>query len=346
VGNEKKSVYLTKDEAISLSQGLLNQGESLPNFLVTYISLVKTHSYENAPIRQEGNPYPVLLFNHGYNAWSTGYTIFHEALASHGYVVVGVTHAYECAWFSMPDGTMKVFPQTAEVVRHNADAFIKGEQIKWQITISSDIEKMEESYRALQENSPNLYESVNIWAQDNSFIIDQLELLNQEGALFSEALDLDRIGVYGHSFGGATAGQLSLTDPRIKAGVNLDGFQYGDMVNRPLGTPFMFINAEHASENRPDPDTTGVFKPFYARAENDVFILFIEGTEHNNFTDMVLNGKQLPTGENSITPLRGLRITNDFLLAFFGEYLKDESSLLLGAPVPDYPEVVLHARRP
>ena len=68
--------------------------------------------------------------------------------------------------------------------------------------------------------------------QDVSFAIDQMEKLNQGNSPFQSRLDLNRIGVAGHSFGAYTtlaiAGQTffpgggnatSLADPRVKAAI-------------------------------------------------------------------------------------------------------------------------------
>ena len=50
---------------------------------------------------------------------------------------------------------------------------------------------------------------------DTRFLLDQLEHLR--------GLDLRRVGMVGHSLGGSTAAEVMLADPRIDAGVNLDG---------------------------------------------------------------------------------------------------------------------------
>ncbi|UYO07394.1 MULTISPECIES: hypothetical protein [Paenibacillus] len=36
-------------------------------------------------------------------------------------------------------------------------------------------------------------------------------------------MDMERIGIMGHSFGGATAFDASYTDDRLKAGIDMDG---------------------------------------------------------------------------------------------------------------------------
>ena len=48
---------------------------------------------------------------------------------------------------------------------------------------------------------------VMVWAQDNSFVLDQVEELNTSdpSGFFTGKLDLENIGIFGHSFGGASA---------------------------------------------------------------------------------------------------------------------------------------------
>ena len=77
-GDEEISTYMHRDAARSFTQGLSAPGTSVPDFMFNYLSLVKTHSYQDAPVNNEGNPYPVLLFNPGYGGWPAAYTTFHE----------------------------------------------------------------------------------------------------------------------------------------------------------------------------------------------------------------------------------------------------------------------------
>ena len=63
-------------------------------------------------------------------------------------------------------------------------------------------------------------------AEDLVFVLNQLEQL-ESGAVhspFQERLDLDRIGVFGHSFGGRVAARACQLDDRLKAGILCDGF--------------------------------------------------------------------------------------------------------------------------
>ncbi|HEX9423835.1 MAG TPA: hypothetical protein VF899_11365 [Pyrinomonadaceae bacterium] len=88
-----------------------------------------------------------------------------------------------------------------------------------------------------------LDESLRIWTADTRFVLDTLEKMNSGArkSMFSGKLDLKRTGIFGMSFGGSTAGQVCAVDKRCRAGINLDGLQSGDLIDRPMERPFMFI---------------------------------------------------------------------------------------------------------
>lgn len=50
--------------------------------------------------------------------------------------------------------------------------------------------------------------------------------------------------MFGHSFGGATTAAAMHADPRIKAGINLDGSLYGPVTTVGLDQPYLLITAE------------------------------------------------------------------------------------------------------
>jgi len=70
-------------------------------------------------------------------------------------------------------------------------------------------------------------ESIALRTRDLRFVLGKLESLRGVGRL-----DLDRIGAFGHSNGGATAADALLVERRIRAGVNTDGGIYGPVFER------------------------------------------------------------------------------------------------------------------
>ena len=68
----------------------------IPKKLFNLIGQVETHSYIDAPLSGDKITYPVIIFSHGYGLGVPElYTFISENLASHGYIVLSITHPYE-----------------------------------------------------------------------------------------------------------------------------------------------------------------------------------------------------------------------------------------------------------
>ncbi len=203
-------------------------------------------------------------------------------------------------------------------------------------------------------------ESVAYWVEDTAFVVDQLEALNNGDDRFGGKLDLSRLGIFGHSFGGATAADFCLLDARCTAGINLDGTLWGEAGTQGVAKPFMQIFSDHtlmtceqivavggapsveACQTSADMMQDG-WQTAFESAEVG-YDVTIAGSVHNSFTDDAFLVPVMPPlaaylAGATIDPERALRITADYALAFFGMYLKGEDAPSLDAPSPDYPEV-------
>ncbi|GBF77396.1 putative carboxylic ester hydrolase [Paenibacillus sp. 598K] len=136
--------------------------------------------------------------------------------------------------------------------------------------------------------------------QMNTLQLEQLNSKDEQG-FFTGRLDLSRIGMFGHSYGGAASAQMLLKDPRIKAAMNMDGTLYGS----------------------PMPGT-GLWEETVNRRTNALqgggFTMTIPHTSHMSFTDFHLFSPILSNpGED---PRLVHRIINEVSVAFFNQYLK------------------------
>ncbi|TFG34508.1 hypothetical protein EU527_03020 [Candidatus Thorarchaeota archaeon] len=176
-----------------------------PSIIVSHFSLVKTHSYLDAPISQTKDDYPVLIFSHGYGGIIMQNTILMEELASNGYIVFSISHSYEAAVTSFPDGSV--------------------------------------IYEATDKMYSDLANSLQIWANDTVFLVDHLELSNNPNipSLLYSKMDLTRIGAFGHSFGGTTAEEVVLTDSRIDVGISFDSPHGEKASSLNMTKPFMLF---------------------------------------------------------------------------------------------------------
>jgi hypothetical protein len=62
-----------------------------------------------------------------------------------------------------------------------------------------------------------------------------------------------RVGMFGHSFGGATAAAVLAADPRFAAGINLDGFIIGPVARQGLSKPFLIVGSSYHEPGEQDP---------------------------------------------------------------------------------------------
>jgi hypothetical protein len=121
----------------------------------------------------------------------------------------------------------------------------------------------------------------------------------------------------------------------------MDGFQYGDMIERGLTKPFMFMTSDW-----PTLDEDNLINVFYERSESSAYWVFIKGSTHDFLTDIAVWGGLWGKAGGETDGTRCLRIVSRYALAFFDRHLKGEDNPLLDGPSPDYPEVVFSSRHP
>ena len=296
-------------EAISLVFGF-------PNQLFSHVSLIDTHVVANAKLSDTQQSYPVVLFSPGIRSTRFQSMTAVEELVSRGYIVVGMDHPYTSAHVELSNGN---------------DAFYITEP---------------EFYTSKQMYDLNV-EVVGIRAHDAKFILDQLELWNKQDSQFTDRLNLDKIGMFGHSYGGATTVEAMAQDERIKAGVSLEGGFWGTVSHKGLKQPFMYIMSEKTEQSF-DP-TSGVteavsyeeFLPdlqsVMEKSTNDTYYLTVDHFYHQSFTDIALVSPLLFSKE--MDAMHSVDITRSYVGAFFDQYLKGEKNHLLDGASNQYPEV-------
>jgi len=193
--------------------------------------------------------------------------------------------------------------------------------------ISEDLLEDYFLYDFFAENSMLQY-----WVEDIQFIADTLPDLQAPITGFSESIDTGGFGVFGMSYGGAAAGEFCKIDSRCKAGVNLDGTQFGRRWNQAVSAPFLMLyNGEHQGGN-----DFGYLPPTH-----DFWDYGITGSTHFDFTDFNYVWPLFRTLEYTgpIDAMRMIDIINTVVLNFFDHSLR-------GKPAPgelftDIPEIVV-----
>lgn len=159
--------------------------------LYSYYRRTETNASENVPMAEGEDRYPVVLFSPGLGLPDRAYTVFFEELASRGFVVAAISHAYFSGYTIFPDGS-------------------------WVVTAPRPTDSTQAAW--LEEHS-------HIVNEDASFVLDTLETLDAgdpEGT-FTGRLDLVGVGMFGHSYGGGNSLDMTLLDRRVRAAVDIDG---------------------------------------------------------------------------------------------------------------------------
>jgi predicted dienelactone hydrolase len=263
----------------------------------------------------------------GGGALTTDFTTLAEDLASHGYIVVGFDAPYRTFVVVLPDRRVVIRPPTNDPEDEDMEAG--------------------QANRLINRLLP-------MWTSDTKFVVSQLERLNaaDPSGKFTGRLDMQRLGMFGHSFGGAQALQFCHDDPRCKAGIDIDGAPYGSVVQEGLKQPFMFILSDHSRELS-DPASRQIgadIQSIYGRLPNGRLLITIRGANHFSFSDEMLLkshyfiGLLRMFGFGGLDGRRGLTITSEYVHTFFDIYLKAAPSTLLTSVSAQYPEVQFEPR--
>ena len=263
---------------------------AITNIVIRDNDLVRVQARTGAKVAGNGRTYPVLLFKSGLGALALDYTTLAESLASQGYVVVGSDAPHSSVLTAYADGS---------TVGRTSLGHPPADQ-------------------------PSAFEPlVRLWAADTRYELDALARLDAQPAGFlAHRLDLSRVGVLGHSFGGATAAEFCREEPRCKAAADIDGRLFGPVARQGLAKPFLFLMSDHSRERDPDAGLVmAQFRAFWSKLPASKRLTTIRGTRHFNFSDNALRwNRWIGRLAGAVGPLdrrRALAISARELDAFF-----------------------------
>ena len=296
----------------------------LPEPIFDYWKYIRSNAYEEAAVQPTSVPYPLIIINHGMGTTRLLHVSQAEQLASHGYIVTSIDHPYSTVATAFSDGTNTDYRTT-----FNMDNFY---------TVGKSIGT--------------------VWTEDVNFVIRQLDGLNtgHMPSPLTGAINMDKIGVMGHSFGGATAFNVLNTNPRVKAAVNMDGSLYELDINRLADKPALFLKADKFTEMKEqqrkglitDTKMSSIIAQELAIMEkvkqHGGSIIQLEGAKHYNFTDLQLYSNLLQYAgiTGTIYGYRGSSVVNHYVLDFFNKNLKGTGGALMKGASSEYPEVTFH----
>jgi predicted dienelactone hydrolase len=160
-------------------------------------------------------------------------------------------------------------------------------------------------------------------ARDVSFVLDELR--------GNRLIDPRRIAMVGMSLGGAGVGETMLTDPRVRAGINMDGTNFKPFPETGLSKPFMFLG---------EPGDEPSWVRDWERLAGWKRWLSVNGSVHTSFTDYDMLAQQIGVDLGSrLSGTRSVEITRRYVRAFVDLHLRGIPQPLLERPSTSYPEI-------
>ena len=126
----------------------------------------------------------------------------------------------------------------------------------------------------------DIQRALTVRVADTRFVLTELARLARSG-VFAGRLDLGRIGMFGHSLGGAAAASTMLVDRRVRAGADLDGLLFGQVRTSGLSRPFLLMNGEPGFAA--EPNRAG----FWKKLHGPHYAVDVKGAQHFAFSDLV-----------------------------------------------------------
>lgn len=336
--NEKPFPYSARETYPLVESGVFSLS------FINEFALRPTHSYLNAPLARARRPFPVVLYSS--SGVMTANTFLFEKLASHGYIVFTIGHPYWCEFYFDAEG--KIIPGDKNNEHYKELWKEENSQIvndlKEKITRATNAREKLDLHQKLNQHMPEEIKDVRLWAEDIGFVIEELKRMDSGSRFFKGKLDMKRIGIMGYSKGGVASGQFCATDNRCKAGINLSGFMFGDVVKQNIKQPFMIMEGvEPWCQN-----CLPINDLFFHQAESSVYMVQIKNALHGNFTDVSLmeaGGFLKVKGVvGAIDGNRFLEIQNNYVLEFFNKYVRGLPVQFLDGPSSKYPEVLFKVR--
>jgi len=288
----------------------LSESIGLPSWFLNHTRYTSSHAVSDAAMAE--GTFPVIVYSHGWDGVRTIALNQVEDLVSNGYIVIAPDHTHAAAVTVLEDG---------EVVYQDPDALPQLAEV---------------GEAAYAEAATEL---VATFSADLVTILDSLEE-GESGpfAAISGRVDLNRIGIYGHSAGGGAAVKTCLEDERCDAVLGLD----------PWVEPLTEVDLR-LTMNRPalymrsagwvDTPNDALLRGIAARGSSVTYLLEVDGASHNDFIMTPLLspfGAQLGiTG--SIPAGRMINIVDNYLLGFFDVFLLGTGSATLDSV--SFPEV-------
>ncbi len=250
-----------------------------------------THSNLRARFSDDVDKCPLILIAPGRGTERYLYTTLAEELSSHGYVVASVD-----------------LPEIGYVLYQ--DGYI--------LKPSSEFKPPRGMMAGPYEKVDSFFERpTDMGVRDLAFVLKNIDQLNEydPNGRFTGRIDMNNIGVFGHSLGGRIAGALTAYDNRIKALAAMEGIPPREVrFEGKIKVPSLMLCSSSTF-----PYAESNYKSFIDNRKAEVFMVLLKDFGHNSLTD---NPYIYPSYFNyPIDPVAALDEGRNILLDFFNVYL-------------------------
>ncbi|WP_051367929.1 alpha/beta hydrolase family protein [Hamadaea tsunoensis] len=282
-------------------------------FLAGPLDRIRTGEYDEAPVA--AGRFPLVVLEPGLGLAAPEFTTLAQELASHGYVVAGVTPTYS-ANITVLDGTV-----IGRTPAGNPGDFTDQD--------GGDL--------------------VAVWSADARFAARQVAEFGPADRLAGH-VDTGRVAYIGHSLGGASSLQACHDDPACAGAVDLDGTPFGPVATGGLDRPMLLLSSQNGcltgtcrpGASADERQIEAAARRLAAASTGPSWWYAVDGAEHFDFTDYAAYFLLPPITHllGQLGPIdgrRALEITGGCVLAFLDHVLRS-------GPAPDrldgrYPEL-------
>lgn len=303
---------------------------------------VPIYFYYPETVDTETDSFPLVLFSHGAFGYYQSNTSTYMELASHGYIVISMDHPYHSFFTHDTDGKLiTVNPAfLQEVMLANDES-----------SSAAEIFRMSQEWLSLR-------------TADISFVLDSIQEAKAANAcpdtwFFPEnigenkaadeilailtAANLEKIGLMGHSMGGAASVTVGRSRNDIDAVIDIDGTMFGEQLAWENGAyryyeeaypvPLLSINSENHYLDTQEAASKNVLYVNTVVLDNalDSRHTYFVGSGHMNFTDLPLFSPALSylLGTGTADETECIWTMNAIILQYFDFYLKNRGELVI-----------------
>ncbi|GAB0169835.1 dienelactone hydrolase family protein [Lysinibacillus sp. CTST325] len=259
--------------------------------------------------------YPLLVFSHGAYGIKTSNSSTYTELASHGYIVVSIDHPYHSFYTRSEDGIVTMISSDFKNEVENTNKGVYSNEERYKIT---------QKWMKLRTD-------------DMNFVIDTiLTKAKSDNDPIYQHINTEKIGVFGHSMGGAASVWLGRARDDVSAVVNIDAPFFSELVYNKADDTFMASSKAYTTPLfniysddvwvQLDRTPTYVANKLNNKQFEGAYITHFKGAKHLSLTDLSLFSPILTFilqgGKADIDKYYCIETENELILKFFDFELK------------------------